>query len=300
MLLSFAIPFYNKGNYIYATLKSIKSLCLPRPLNWEIVIVDNFSRLSDSQALSEAIIDLDITEYCRVFRLDATISGHENWLYSLSLCSGAVVNLRMADDPIIDFNISGLLEKFTRGIDFVSTNSLPVCYSDMIIKDPSDSLAKYYLTVSKFKEKYFSTPRHERFEMLFNGPNYFGDINGLYLSRRAVEILREPIKYFNPAFLTWPDLEIWLKVTLLLDGIHFSIDTSYFTSNESDTTAKAAKDLYYKVLAYELPPLVYRLLILHPVFSSFYFDNLSFWKKTLILLKIFKQIVLFSFLRGRK
>ena len=274
MFISFAIPFYNKASFVSSCLESIATLCEHNRIKWEAVITDNCSSSEETLRLKEILHELGVQDKCKIYTLAATISAHENWLYAITLCSGDVINLRMADDPILNFDLKSLCEAFydTR-IDYVSTNSRPTFDPDTEISSLSKDIIKYYDNAQAFKEAFSKNCSHS-FIKLLDGDNPFGDINSLFFRRKCVELLREPIDFSNPPFLSWPDLEIWLKITLSFNGLYLDINTSSFSYNKSGAAERAKIDSRFRAMAYELPSDISRLLIYHPSYKSL-LDRLS-------------------------
>jgi glycosyltransferase involved in cell wall biosynthesis len=288
MKLSFAIPFYNKSAYIEATLRSIADVCAKSTINWEVLITDNCSQPEESSELKAVIARTGLVSRASVFTLSATVSAHENWLYALSLCSGDLINLKLADDPLLDFDIDHLVSCFSDPtVDYVSTNSRPDF--DQSHEMNVDDVLDYYEKVKRFKKAYAENPV-ECYCHLFNGDNPFGDINSLFMRRKCIDLLREPVQLFNPAFLSFPDLEIWLKVTSGFKGLYLDIDTSRFTYNKSSPASRAKNDFLYRSMVYYLPSEVSRLLIYHPAYKGMFYDKLTEQQKLLKTYSVFELL----------
>jgi glycosyltransferase involved in cell wall biosynthesis len=298
MNLSFAIPFYNKSIYIEKTLLSIAETCGKSSISWEIVITDNCSEPEESKELIATIERIGCKSHTSVYALSATISLHENWLYAVSMCTGDIINLRLADDPLLPFDVDYLASCFSdSSVDYVSTNSLPAFEAGHKVNE-KDVREGFEIT-KRFKKEYIKNPI-KSYHRLFNGDNPFGDINPLFFRHKCISLLREPLRLLSPAFASWPDLEIWLKITLYFKGLHLDIDTSQFTYNKSSSSTLAETDDSFRSLAYDNPSEISRLLIYHPAYKEACYNKLSEHQKLIKTSSIIEFLISISEVNPKK
>ena len=244
-LISFAIPLYNKGPYIAEVVERIHRLCKSLNGRYEICISDNASNDLE-EGLVEHLSKRGLLAHCRISRLDVIISGPENWLYALGLCSAPIVKLQLADDTICNFDLKSVLTRFEESkLSFIVGKSRPIIHSE-----DSNEVAKltgYYESVNSMRRNIFSNCNPQSFlrsatpGALFSGGNIFGDINALIMRKECVDRLREPIfQSAFPAILCWPDWEIYTKLALRFTGDFVDEFISDFVYNSTSSYQIAA------------------------------------------------------------
>lgn len=252
--ISFAIPLYNKRDFILENVNKIGLLCDGTGIDYEILITDNAS--TDLPIpLEQFLADSPYHERVTVYRHPCTISSGDNWIAALTLCRGDVIKLQLADDYILPFDIKGALAQFKLNpdLDYLIGKSSPAFRGDRLDVSTQEKINKYYQDVNSLRRDLSGVDsRERRIELLFrsgffNGHNSLGDINSLLLARQALTSLREPIIKGLSPFYTWADWEILLKAFLSMRGVFWDEFISEFCYNDSSTFNQSLDDSLIRI-----------------------------------------------------
>jgi|GEM_PF-6964287 len=285
MKVSFCIPLYNKANKIKNTVNSIVNVCKKNDISFEIKISNNGSTDITQHELEELFNGFD---NIKILHLPKTISIPDNWLLAISLAEGDIVKLHLADDILIDFNIKKMLEHFEYNCDYV-IGKTKAYYEDIT------HMNDYFEKVNYFRSKinclldFKNKIKLLENEAIYLGNNVFGDINSLYFKKDNLEMLSSNVKNYQPAFRSFVDFEIMLKLFIKKNGVFYNEYISEYHYNETSTSIRALKDeeFRYRVFGFMSKMFIYEFI--HDDFYKQIINNFKFQTKTKIIWHIFKS-----------
>ena len=257
-LVSVCIPLYNKSEYIHRTIKSLLNQTYS---HIEIVISDNAS--NDG---SEKIVQEYANKYknIKLFRLENTISVHENWRYNLLLAKGEFITLLCADDYLEPDFIEKMVNPLLNNphLDFTVCKCQAVFDGD-INEEAKKASEIYWNQVNNFVEQMGEENKLSKklslitSKCLFN--NYFGVISN-YLFRNYCYLDKEnKFDGFSKMLVnSFGDWEFLLRLNLKYTGYFVNSYLGNYSYNQTGNILSQNQNRKYaeNVLGNWLMPLV--------------------------------------------
>jgi glycosyltransferase involved in cell wall biosynthesis len=281
-VVSICVPVYNKAHSVDRLFTSIERQEIP---DVEIVAVDNASTDHSAAVLDAWRYRLNL----KVHKLPRTISAPENWLLALSLGTGDLLRLQLADDVIPDGALAAQLAVFRErsDVDFVFGKTYPMDSLGQPIS--SGHLFEHWAAVNLVRERIGATrtlpDKNSALATLPMNISPFGDASSVVFRRDLLPVLREGVDHDASAFHTFPEYEIFLRLLAASTPCFIDVFTSAI-SHDDDGFAARHRDLDFRRRGVDIPSANMLLIAaLDPALRSLmraggrrYLARITFWQ----------------------
>jgi len=219
-LLSVCVPIYNKAGALPRLFESLLRENLPR---LEVVALDNASKDDTARVLDAWKGRLNL----KVHTLPRTISLYDNWLLALSLGSGKYLRLQLADDGVPDGCLKAMVAALEQNPNLGAVFARSVHVDDDgreiasgIVNDYCHIVNEARRTIAGAKTLAEKARAFRRARLC---DSQLGDPNPIVFRSDLLPLLRKGVSGLAPAFQSWPEFEIGLRLMVLSETAFLDI-----------------------------------------------------------------------------